>query len=71
MKNQIVLLIKKNKILDLERMNEIIIKKTAYLGIFSAIAIIFGYVESLFPLGIPGVKLGLANLVIVFLLSVT
>ena len=47
MKNQIVLLIKKNKILDLERMNEIIIKKTAYLGIFSAIAIIFGYVESL------------------------
>ena len=53
---------------NLERMNEIIIKKTAYLGIFSAIAIIFGYVESLFPLGIPGVKLGLANLVIVFLL---
>ncbi len=49
-------------------MNEIIIKKTAYLGIFSSIAIIFGYVESLFPLGIPGVKLGLANLVIVFLL---
>ena len=44
------------------------IKKTAYLGLFSAIAIIFGYVESLFPLGIPGVKLGLANLVIVFLL---
>ena len=48
-------------------MNEIIIKKTAYLGIFSSIAIIFGYVESLFPLGIPGVKLGLANLVIGFL----
>ena len=44
------------------------IKKTAYLGVFSAVAIIFGYVESLFPLGIPGVKLGLANLVIVFLL---
>ena len=44
------------------------IRKTAYLGLFSAIAIIFGYVESLFPLGIPGVKLGLANLVIVFLL---
>ena len=67
MKNQIVLLIKKNKTLEF-RENEIIIKKTAYLGIFSAIAIIFGYVESLFPLGIPGVKLGLANLVIVFLL---
>ena len=44
------------------------IKKTAYLGLFSAVAIIFGYVESLFPAGIPGVKLGLANLVIVFLL---
>lgn len=49
-------------------MNETIIKKTAYLGVFSAVAIIFGYVESLFPLEIPGVKLGLANLVIVFLL---
>ena len=66
MKNQIVLLIKKIRHWNLERMNEIIIKKTAYLGIFSAIAIIFGYVESLFPLGIPGVKLGLANLVIAF-----
>ena len=40
-------------------------KKTAYLGLFAAIAIIFGYVESLIPFfaGIPGMKLGLANLV--------
>ena len=39
-------------------------KKTAYLGLFAAIAIIFGYVESLIPFfaGIPGMKLGLANL---------
>ena len=45
-------------------------RKTAYLGLFSAAAILFGYVESLFPvfLGIPGIKLGLANLVTVFLL---
>ena len=40
-------------------------KKTAYLGLFAAIAIIFGYVESLIPFfaGIPGMKLGLANLI--------
>ena len=45
-------------------------KKTAYMGLFAAVAIIFGYVESLFPVfaGIPGIKLGLANLVTVFIL---
>ena len=37
------------------------------LAIFTAIAFIFSYIESLFPLPIPfpGIKLGLANLVIV------
>ena len=45
-------------------------KKTAYMGLFAAVAIIFGYVESLLPVfaGIPGIKLGLANLVTVFIL---
>lgn len=45
-------------------------KKTAYLGLFAALAIILGYVETLLPVftGIPGIKLGLANLVTVFLL---
>ena len=45
-------------------------KKTAYLGLFAALAILFGYVESLIPLSlfIPGIKLGLCNLVIVFVL---
>lgn len=45
-------------------------KKIAYMGLFGAVAIIFGYVESLFPVfaGIPGIKLGLANLVTVFIL---
>lgn len=44
--------------------------KTAYLGVFAALAIIFGYVESLIPfhIGIPGVKLGLANIIIVVML---
>ena len=34
-------------------------RKTAYLGLFAAVAIIFGYVESLVPVftGIPGIKL--------------
>ena len=45
-------------------------KKTAYMGLFAAAAIIFGYVETLLPVfaGIPGIKLGLANLVTVILL---
>ena len=42
--------------------------KTALLGLFSSLAIIFGYVELLIPLGIPGVKLGLANLAVLFIL---
>ena len=46
-------------------------KKTAYLGVFAAVAIIFGYVESLFPFfaGIPGIKLCLANLAVLFILE--
>lgn len=45
-------------------------KRTAYLGLFAALAIIFGYVETLLPVftGIPGIKLGLTNLVNVFIL---
>ena len=44
-------------------------RKTAYLGLFAAVAIIFGYVESLVPIftGIPGIKLGLANLAVLFI----
>ena len=46
-------------------------RKTAYLGLFAAVAIIFGYVESLIPVftGIPGIKLGLANLAVLFILN--
>ena len=45
-------------------------RKTAYLGLLCAAAIILGYIESLFPVfvGIPGMKLGLPNLAIVMLL---
>lgn len=45
--------------------------KLAFLGIFATIAIIFGYVESLVPVfvGIPGIKLGLANLAVLLVLS--
>ena len=44
--------------------------KVAYFGVFTALALIFSYVESLIPIhfGIPGVKLGLANLIIVIAL---
>lgn len=45
-------------------------EKVSYLGLFSAIAIIFGYIETLIPVfaGIPGIKLGLANLCVLFIL---
>lgn len=41
--------------------------KAAYFGVFTALALIFSYIETLIPfhIGIPGVKLGLANLIIV------
>lgn len=44
--------------------------RVAYFGMFTALALIFSYIETLIPisLGIPGVKLGLANLVIVIAL---
>ena len=44
--------------------------KAAYFGVFIALALIFSYVETLIPIqvGIPGVKLGLANLVVVVVL---
>lgn len=46
-------------------------KKIANLGLFAAVAIIFGYIESLIPFfaGIPGMKLGLANLAVLFILQ--
>ena len=46
------------------------IKKTAYYASMVALALIFGFVEFLIPFdfGIPGIKLGLANLVAIFLL---
>ena len=47
-------------------MKENLSKKIAYCGMLTALAMIFSYVESLIPLsiGIPGIKLGLANLVV-------
>lgn len=44
--------------------------KVAYLGVFLALALICSYVESLIPFyfGVPGVKLGLTNVVVVLML---
>ncbi|SHJ21518.1 Gx transporter family protein [Hespellia stercorisuis] len=44
--------------------------KVAYFGVFVALALIFSYVESLIPIqiGVPGIKLGLANLIVVIAL---
>lgn len=45
-------------------------KKVAYFGVLTALALIFSYIETLIPIhfGIPGVKLGFANLIIVIAL---
>ncbi|MCI8874515.1 MAG: Gx transporter family protein [Lachnospiraceae bacterium] len=45
-------------------------RNVAYLGMYLALALICSYVESLIPFyfGIPGVKLGLTNIVVVLLL---
>ena len=44
--------------------------KTAYLGLFMALAILMGYVEAIIPIQMPmpGMKLGLPNLVIAAIL---
>ena len=46
------------------------VHKTAYIGLFLAVALICSYIETLIPFsfGIPGVKLGLTNIVIVLML---
>ncbi len=47
--------------------------RAAYFGVFTALALILSYVETLIPVqfGIPGIKLGLANLVVVIVLCKT
>lgn len=45
-------------------------KKTAFYGLLVALAFVFGYIEFLLPMpfGVPGMKLGLANLVLLLTL---
>ena len=45
-------------------------KRTAVMGLLLALALILSYVESLIPLpiGIPGIKIGLANIVTIVVL---
>lgn len=45
-------------------------RKTAFMGVFLALAMICSYIEMLIPFdfGIPGVKLGLTNIVVVLML---
>ena len=44
------------------------INKLALLGLCTAAAMILSYVESLIPFGVPGLKVGLPNIVTVFVL---
>ncbi len=43
-------------------------RKVVTLSLFLAISVVVSYVESFIPIGIPGVKLGLANVIILVLL---
>lgn len=45
-------------------------KKISYTALLCALALIFGYIESLLPLSVavPGIKLGISNLVLLFVL---
>lgn len=51
-------------------MKKMTTKKTAQLGVYMALAMILSYVESLIPFsfGIPGIKLGLTNVVTVIMM---
>jgi heptaprenyl diphosphate synthase len=51
-------------------MKNSIAKRTAYYGMFVALAFVFSYIEVLIPfsIGIPGIKLGLANIVVLTIL---
>ena len=44
------------------------IKKLAVLGMCCAAAMILSYVESFIPFGVPGLKVGLPNIVILFII---
>ena len=47
------------------------IKTTCFLGLFTALAMILSYVEALLPpiwSAVPGIKIGLPNIIIIFLL---
>lgn len=47
-------------------------KNVAFLGVFLSLALIFSYVESLIPFafGVPGMKLGLANSLVITLIYI-
>lgn len=48
----------------------LVAKKVAYLGMFTALALVLGWLESLVPLSfaVPGIKIGLANVVTLLVL---
>ena len=45
--------------------------RVAYFGVFTALALMFSYIETMIPIqfGIPGIKLGFANIMIVIMLD--
>lgn len=44
--------------------------RVAYFGVFTALALMFSYIETMIPIqfGVPGIKLGFANIMIVIML---
>lgn len=44
--------------------------RVAYFGVFTALALMFSYIETMIPIqfGVPGIKLGFANIMIIIML---
>ncbi len=61
------LLTEKPKQKSSEEKEQVRIGRTAFLGLLLAFALILSYIETLIPFqsGIPGIKLGLANLAVI------
>lgn len=59
------------KFLFLEYIMRSKVKKTAFLGVLTSVALVLSYIEAILPpvwAAVPGIKMGLPNIVIIFLL---
>ena len=60
----------KLRLIPLQNKGGNMVKKIPYLGLFLALALVCSYIETLIPFsfGIPGIKLGLTNIIVVLMI---